>query len=169
MRFSWIKDWSRARAVQAIGAEAGIAEPDFDRFVRQAADAVAAPIALLTLIENDRLWIKAATGFDLECAARKESFCTHALDRCEPLEVCDASVDPRFRNLPAVTGDPLIRYYIGAPLTLLDGTDVGALCIIDTTARERASRDQRAYLVSLARQAARALERRAHVRARAAA
>ncbi|PCG15971.1 MAG: GAF domain-containing protein [Sphingomonas sp.] len=169
MRWSLIKEWSRVRAVKRIGAETGVAEPDFDRFVQQAADAFAAPIALLTLIESDTLWIKAATGFEVECAARKDSFCTHAIDRGEPLEVCDASINPQFRNLPGVMGDPLARYYIGAPLTLMDGTDVGALCVIDTTAREPASRDQRAYLVALARQAARALERRAHVRNEAAA
>jgi len=169
MLVSWIKEWSRARAVRGIGIETSVAEPDFDRFVQQAADAFAAPIALLTLIESDTMWVKAAKGFDVECAARKDSFCTHAIDRCEPLEVCDASVDPRFRDLPGVKGDPLIRYYIGAPLTLIDGTDIGALCVIDTTPRAPASRDQRAYLVALARQAALALDRRAHVRATAAA
>lgn len=146
-----------------------MAEPDFDRFVQHAANAFAAPIALLTLIDSDTLWVKAATGLDLRCAPRENSFCTHAVDRSEPLEVCDALADPRFQGFPAVAGEPHIRYYLGAPLTLIDGTDVGALCVLDTSPRPPASRDQRAYLVGLARQATRSLERRAHVRSKAAA
>jgi GAF domain-containing protein len=163
------RERSRSRAVKAIGTVTAPAEPDFDRFVQQIAEAFAAPIALLTLIDDASLWIGAATGMAPQCIARDESFCTHAVDGTEPLEVCDAHADPLYAALPAVVGAPFVRYYIGAPLVLFAGTAVGALCVLDTQPRLPASRDQRAYLVGVARQAAQALERRAHVRRRSAA
>ncbi|MGI4731228.1 MAG: GAF domain-containing protein [Janthinobacterium lividum] len=140
------------------------AEPGFDRFVQQAANAFAAPFSLLTLLHEDTLWVKAAIGLQMECLPRDDGFCTHAVDRKEPLEVCDARVDRRFQALSPVVGTPFVRYYLGAPLTLMDGTGVGALCVLDTKQRQPASRDQRAYLMGLARQATQALERRAHIK-----
>lgn len=160
----FLRERARSRAAKALGVVDGPAEPDFDCFVQQVADAFAAPIALLNLIDDRSLWIKAGKGMKPQCIAREGSFCTHAVDRCQLLEVCDARVDPMYATLPAVTGAPFMRYYIGAPLILVDGTAVGALCVIDTQPRGPASRDQRAYLTGVARQATQALERRAHIR-----
>lgn len=159
-----LRERSRARAVKAIGIGEGPSEPDFDRFVQQAAEAFAAPFALLTLIERNSLWIKAAAGLELRCMPRENSFCSHAVDTGDLLEVCDARADPMFAALPAVVGEPYVRYYLGAPLGLMDGTDIGALCVLDDRPRQPASRDQKAYLAGLARQAVHALERRAHVK-----
>lgn len=158
------KEHSRSRAIKGLDVLDRMAEPGFDRFVEQAANAFAAPIALLTLLNDDTLWIKAATGMELQCLPRRDGFCSHAVERGEVLEVCDARADQFFRTLPPVTGEPYIRYYLGAPLKLMNGTDVGALCVLDTQPREPASRDQRAYLIGLARQATQALEQRAHIK-----
>lgn len=164
MFLRFLRERSRSVAIKALDAVDGPAEPDFNCFVKQVADAFAAPIALLNLIADESLWIKAASGMRPQCIARKDSFCTHAVDAVRLLEVCDAKVDPVYASLPPVTGAPFIRYYIGAPLILVDGTAVGALCVSDTQPRAPASRDQRAYLIGVARQATQALERRAHTR-----
>ena len=164
MFWKLLRERSRARTVRGLGALDNLREPGFDRFVQQAADAFAAPISLLTLLDNETLWVKAATGMELQCVPRDNSFCSHAVDRDEPLEVCDALADRLFQSLPPVTGEPYIRYYIGAPLTLMVGTCVGALCVFDTQPRQPASRDQRAYLIGLARQVTQALERSAHIK-----
>lgn len=76
------------------------------------------------------------------------------------LECCDATVDPRFATLPSVTGEPFIRYYIGTPLRLIDGIEIGALCVADIKPRPPASVDQKAYLVGLARQVSLVMEGR---------
>lgn len=164
MSWNILRERSRAKAVDRLGIMSTPTEPGFDRFVEQAAAGFAAPISFLTLITTETMWVKASSGFELQCMPRRDSFCTHVLGRSEPLEVCDALADRRFRKLPPVTGKPHIRYYIGAPLHLACGADAGALCVIDTRPRPPASRDQRAYLVGLARQAAHALERQAHIR-----
>lgn len=132
----------------------------FEDYVARVADAFEAPIALLTLLASRNQWIKASHGIDLHRIPRSISFCTHAVDREDLTEVCDASLDTRFAQNPLVTAPPSIRYYLGAPLRLTSGIDVGALCVIDNQAREPASADQRAYLRALARQAAFELEMR---------
>ena len=164
MFWKMLRERSRVRAVNRLNIVGQVAEPGFERFVQQAADAFAAPISLLTVLHADTLWVKAALGIDLQCTPREDGFCSYAVDLGEPLEVCDARIDPRFQNFSSVTGEPYVRYYLGAPLTLMNGIDVGALCVLDTQPREPASRDQRAYLVGLARQATHALEQRAYIK-----
>jgi GAF domain-containing protein len=154
----------RSLAVKRLGVLDTPAEPSFDRFVNEAASAFNAPIALLSLIHNEEQWFKAGHGLTLSCIPRDSGFCGHAIDREGALECCDPQNDPRFAHLAVVTGDPFVRYYIGAPLRLLNGIDVGALCVLDTVARPPASADQRAYLLGLARQASMVLEARGDLR-----
>lgn len=150
----------RSHAVNRLGVLDTLPEPAFDRFVEQAASAFDAPIALLSLIHSEDQWFKATVGLALTCIPRESGFCGFVLDQADVLECCDPEADPRFANLGVVTGDPFIRYYIGAPLRLLNGIDVGALCVLDTARRPPSSADQRAYLLGLARQASMALEAR---------
>lgn len=148
----------RARAVRSLHLLGTPAHPQFDRFVNEAAAAFDAPFALLSLIHGDDQWFKASHGMDLTCLPRRQSFCTWVLDSDGTLESCDPEGDPRFADLPVVTGEPFVRYYLGAPLRLFSDMDVGALCIGDTVRRPPASPDQRAYLLGLARRASAALE-----------
>ncbi|MGI4799488.1 MAG: GAF domain-containing protein [Janthinobacterium lividum] len=158
---NFITEWRRSLAVKGLGILDTPAEPAFDRFVNEAAASFDAPIALLSLIHSHEQWFKAGHGLTLTCIPRSAGLCSYALDHSGALECCDPEHDPRFANLAVVTGDPFIRYYIGAPLKLLSGVNVGALCVVDTIRRPPASGDQIAYLLGLARQASMALEARA--------
>ncbi|WP_267382100.1 MULTISPECIES: GAF domain-containing protein [unclassified Sphingomonas] len=150
----------RTSAVRGTGLLHTPAEPGFNRFVDAAARAFNAPIALLSLISGQQQWFKATHGLEIDCIDRDEGFCSFTLDRSGLLEICDPQSDPDFASLPVVAGAPHVRYYIGAPLRLLSGVDVGALCVLDTVPRQPASGDQKAYLLGLARQASLALEAR---------
>ena len=144
----------------------GMTSPDFvkgpvlDRFVNAAASAFIAPLAALSLISDDEQIIKASHGVPIGCIPRAEGFCNFTLDYPDVLECCDPQGDPRFADLPSVVGEPHVRYYVGAPLRLLNGISVGALCVADTVSRQPASPDQKAYLQGLARQASMTLENR---------
>ena len=160
---SLFRERRRSAAVVGLGILNTPSEPGFDRFVEAAASAFNAPISLLSLIHGDSQWFKAARGLVIDCIPRDSGFCSFTLDQPGILECCDPCADPRFAALPVVTGEPHIRYYIGAPLRRLSGVDVGVLCVLDTAGRQPASTDQKAYLLGLARQASLALETRLDV------
>lgn len=111
-------------------------EERFDRIVEFAASEFDVPIALISLIDEQRQWFKARVGLTACETSREISFCGHAIVQSELFEVLDAALDPRFADNPLVLGDPFIRFYIGAPLTLPGGATVGTLCLIDTRPRE---------------------------------
>jgi GAF domain-containing protein len=158
----------RSRAVRELTEHESLGGQVFDRFVNAAASAFGAPIAAVSLIHSNEQSIKAGYGFPLGCMPRVEGFCSFTLDGPGVLECIDPQSDPRFAMLPGVVGQPHARYYIGAPLRLLSGIDVGALCVVDTVCRKPASDDQKAYFLGLARQAATTLESRLDLLGRAA-
>jgi diguanylate cyclase (GGDEF)-like protein len=124
-------------------------EPVFDRTAAVAAQALKAPIALISLVDEARQWFKARVGLPVAETPREHSFCAHALDRTRPLVVTDARADPRFAGNPLVLGEPGIRFYAGAPLRTTDGHVLGTLCVIDRRPREL-SADQARLLEDLA-------------------
>ena len=110
-------------------------EERFDRVVRFAAEQLAMPVALMTLIDRERQWSKSRLGATVEETARDVSFCGHAIVKSELFIVEDAQRDPRFADNPLVTGDLRVRFYAGAPLNAPDGHRIGTLCVIDTEPR----------------------------------
>ncbi|WP_051293528.1 GAF domain-containing protein [Pseudoduganella violaceinigra] len=112
-------------------------EERFDKIVEFAAQEFEVPIALISLLDTDRQWFKAAVGLGTTCETGRDiSFCGHAIMRAEIMVVEDALLDPRFADNPLVTGAPFIRFYAGAPLILSNGYALGTLCIIDTRPRK---------------------------------
>ncbi|MEP5764335.1 MAG: sensor domain-containing diguanylate cyclase [Halieaceae bacterium] len=112
------------------------AEERFDRITRIAQKLFDVPIALVSLVDSNRQWIKSSCGLDAGETSRDISFCGHAILSDEVFIVPDASADERFADNPLVTEAPHIRFYAGCPLQALDGSRVGTLCIIDRVARE---------------------------------
>jgi PAS domain S-box-containing protein len=134
-------------------------EQAFDDLVLLASTICGVPIAYLSLIDGDRQWPKATLGYDLQEMPRDASFCGHAILGREVLVVPDARADARFADNPLVLDGPRIRFYAGAPLTTPDGHAVGALCVVDSQARQLTD-DQLASLEALARQVVSQLELR---------
>ena len=129
-----------------------------EKYVERVARAFLAPMAMISVVQGNRFWFKARYGMNVQSALRSDAFCEYVLDTVEPLEVCDAVAHEIFRNLPIVTGDIGVRYYIGMPLVLSNGIGIGSLCLFDTVKRPGASREQLALLKAIAQQAAIALE-----------
>ncbi len=127
-------------------------DDELQRIARFAARLCEAPIALVSLVEDECQRFIARTGLDANATPRPTSFCAHAMFRTEPMEVPDARLDERFSDNPLVTGAPHIRFYVGAPLVSVEGAPLGSLCIIDTVPRpEGLTQLQREGLEVLAR------------------
>ncbi len=108
-------------------------EERFDRYTRMAKRLFGVPIALVSLIDENRQWFKSCFGLDVKETPRDISFCGHAIHGHEPFIISDASKDARFSDNPLVTGEPNIRFYAGVPLAYEeDGSALGTFCIIDS-------------------------------------
>lgn len=125
----------RLATLYALGILDTPAEERFDRITRLAQRIFGVPISLVTLIDAERQWFKARRGLAMAETPRAMSFCAHAMQEDDVMQVTDASVDPRFAANPLVTGDPEIRFYAGAPIEAPDGARLGTLCVIDRQPR----------------------------------
>jgi anti-sigma regulatory factor (Ser/Thr protein kinase) len=135
-------------------------EQAFDDLTLLASHICHAPIALITLLDEDRQWFKSRVGLTAKETARSVSFCTHAI-ACpdEIMVVPDALDDHRFTNNPLVVHDPKIRFYAGAPLCTPEGHALGTLCVVDRVPRTLTPEQMHA-LDALRRQAQAQLELR---------
>ena len=122
----------RLKALRTYAVLDTPAEQAYDDIVNLASFICDVPIALITLIDEDRQWFKARVGLDRLQTSRDDAFCAHAiLNPGEFMQVPDTTLDLRFVDNSLVTGDPNIRFYAGAPLVTSSGAALGAVCVID--------------------------------------
>jgi diguanylate cyclase (GGDEF)-like protein len=118
------------------------AEERFDRLTRLARRVFDVPIALVSLIDENRQWFKSCAGLGVSETPRDISFCGHAILQNDVFLIPDARADDRFHDNPLVTGFPNIRFYAGQPLSVPNGTKLGTLCLIDTRPRDLNDEEQ---------------------------
>lgn len=111
-------------------------ETSLDRITRLVARMLDVPIALVSLVDENRQWFKSRIGLDAMQTPRELAFCAHAILQTTPLVVPDAAADERFRDNLLVTGAPHIRFYAGVPIRTSKGFAVGTLCAIDERPRQ---------------------------------
>lgn len=121
----------------------------FDRIAALAAQIFGVPIAIVSVVDTDRIWFKAHHGLDVTQVDREPGLCASAITGTEPWIVNDAIADPRALANPLVAGDFGLRFYAGAPLTTHDGFNLGTLCVIAREPREVTEQETK-LLVELA-------------------
>src|SRR5688500_20216132 len=115
----------RQRALDIYRVVDTLPEAAYDDIVRLASLLCDAPIALVSLIDRDRQWLKARTGFDLSQTPRDIAFCDHAIRAPDSLfEVADATRDARFEHNPLVNQADAVRFYAGMPPATPNGAAI---------------------------------------------
>jgi GAF domain-containing protein len=153
------REQERLEALRSYAILDSDPERSFDDITRLAVALCGVPIAAISLVDEHRQWFKSRVGLDAEQTPREQAFCAQTIRSERLLVVEDAREDSRFCDNPLVTGEPRIRFYAGAPLTVEGGLRLGTLCAIDRQPR-RLSPEQLAGLEALARQIVELLELR---------
>ncbi len=143
-------DRDRVNALQKYAILDTEPEQAFDDLTLLASFVCKTPIALISLIDEDRQWFKSKVGTTATQSPRDIAFCSVAIQQTDVMVVPDTLKDERFCNNPFVIGGPKIRFYAGAPLINEEGYALGTLCVIDQTPREFGA-DQREALQALSR------------------
>ncbi len=109
------------------------AETAFDDLTKLAADMFDVPMATISIVDGERQWFKSKLGVGVSETPRALAFCDYTIRTPNEMFVIeDATQDKRFASHPLVTGQPGLRFYAAAPLTLSSGYAIGTLCVMDT-------------------------------------
>jgi hypothetical protein len=125
----------RLRALRDTGLLDSAADEAFDRLAKLAAKLLNAPVALVSLVDDDRQFFKSCVGLAEPWNSAREtplshSFCRHALSSPDPLVIEDARTHPLVRDNPAIRDLDVVAY-AGVPLITATGHALGTLCVID--------------------------------------
>ena len=104
----------------------------YDEITRMAASLIDAKTALITFIDEDRVWFKSQEGATRNEVQRCDSFCQYTIAGTGLLEIEDTLESEQFKDNPFVVGKPHWRYYAGVPLQIVEGVNLGTLCLLDT-------------------------------------
>ncbi|WP_170942176.1 EAL domain-containing protein [Noviherbaspirillum denitrificans] len=111
-------------------------ESRFDDLVTLVAKICDTPMAIMSLLDENRQWFKSRIGLDVSETPKDIAFCRHTIQQDEVFVVHDACADPEFAQNPLVTGAPYIRFYAGAPLIARNGVRLGSLAVLDRVPRD---------------------------------
>ncbi|MDB5230631.1 MAG: hypothetical protein JWN76_1436 [Chitinophagaceae bacterium] len=107
----------------------------FDKITLLAAKIFNVPIALITLVDEDRIWFKSKYGLNVSQINRDPGLCASAILSDDIHLVEDAKNDPRTLANPLVAGEFGLQFYAAAPLISPKGYRLGTICLIDKKKR----------------------------------
>src|SRR5262245_18598104 len=128
----------RLAAVRGLNILDTATEIAYDEIGEQAAQICPCPVAYISFMDDDRLWLKAKYGLppDFNQCPREIAFCATTVCGTELVVAPDLTQDSRFSEIPFVKGEPYLKFYCGMPLITGDGYALGTLCVMDFQTRE---------------------------------
>jgi signal transduction histidine kinase/DNA-binding NarL/FixJ family response regulator len=128
---------SRIEAVRRYGILDSPPEGAYDRITALAARLFDVPIAIVSIVDTDRIWFKSHHGLPTTSETPREpGLCGSAILHPGPWIMTDALGDSAALANHLVAGTPRVRFYAGVPLTTPDGHNLGTLCVMGTEPRE---------------------------------
>ncbi|MDE1981948.1 MAG: sensor domain-containing diguanylate cyclase [Betaproteobacteria bacterium] len=139
----------RLAAIQNLGILDTPPDGAYDRLTRLAGHLFRVPIAIVTVVDVDRIWFKSRLGLDVSEVGRDPGLCASCILQDDVLVYEDARADALALSNPLVAGEFGLRFYAGAPLKTREGHNIGTFCVIDREPREFGD-EERASLQDLA-------------------
>jgi signal transduction histidine kinase len=128
-------EFDRIMSLSELDLDYSNHQDNFKDLARLAAKVAGTEISLVNLIDSYTQWTISNFGFDIEQMPREDSVCQYTIMEDQFFEVKDLSADSRFKDKTYVIDEPRFRFYYGLPLKTENGTNIGALCVLDKAAR----------------------------------
>jgi PAS domain S-box-containing protein len=125
----------RSAELRRLGILGSPPDSSLNAIVKAAAELFAAPSAVMTILDGNRLWFKASYGVEAAESPRDSTFSAIVVEQNAPLFVSDTSSEPRWASLRSVAPPDSVRFYAGVPLRTRSGAILGALCAFDRQPR----------------------------------
>ena len=106
----------RLESLKALNILDTLSEAEYDQITEIASQICDTPIALISLVDENRQWFKSKVGLISSETHRDLAFCAHAILQDDIFIVENPSTDKRFFDNPLVTGEPHVQFYAGAPV-----------------------------------------------------
>jgi GAF domain-containing protein len=140
-----LADPERLEAIDATGLVGVKEDPVLHRLTRLAARTLDAPVALMSLVMEDRQFFASSYGLPEPWASDRgttllHSFCQHVVVSNQPLLVTDARKHPLVQRNLAIEDLDVIAY-VGTPLVDEDGHTLGSFCVIEHEPRQWRAED----------------------------
>jgi len=125
-----LKEQKRLAAVRRYDILDTPPDGAFERLTQLAGRIFNVPIAIITIVDSDRIWFKAKLGLDAEEIDREPGLCASCILQDDVWVIRDAKQDAVALTNPLVASEFGLRFYAGAPLRTHDGFNIGTFCLI---------------------------------------
>lgn len=134
-----IQDKERLQSLRSLCLLDTPPDCSFDRLTELAVTILNVPVALVSLIDADRQFLKSQIGLPDPWKTTRQtplthSFCQHVVVHSQPLIIENARNHPLVYDNPAIM-DLNVIAYAGIPIITSDGHTIGSFCIIDHVPR----------------------------------
>ncbi|GAB3930204.1 GAF domain-containing sensor histidine kinase [Mucilaginibacter myungsuensis] len=131
-----VNEMDRLEALADLDLDYTDLQKSFSELTKLAAKVAGTDISMINLIDMYTQWTVSNFGLDLDQMPREDSVCQHTIMQDEGFEVNDLSADDKFKDKFYVTDAPNLKYYYGLPLQTSNGSNIGALCVLDTQKKD---------------------------------
>ena len=134
-----LDDSERLKALRRSQLLDSPVESSFDKLSALASKLTDSPMAMVSLVEPHRQFIKSGTGLPESVATLREipihySFCQHVVTTGDALVIEDTRLNALVCDNPSIAEYNVLAY-LGIPLVSADGWNFGAFCVLDTETR----------------------------------
>lgn len=129
-------DWSGTGAIVEAARHGG--EADLRRLTEKAQKSFGVELAVVSLVDGDRLYHGTNTDVMPASVPLELSFCRYTVESGEPVIIPDTGRDGRFAGNPLVDVS-FINFYAGYPLRATDGHVIGSFCLQGSQPRKESS------------------------------
>ncbi len=125
------REYERIKRLSEFDLDYGNFNEELKSLVELAAHITGTKISLINLIDQHSQWSVSRYNLDVFQMDLESSICQYTIQSDHVMEIPHLGRDERFSDRPFVKADDGFRYYLGIPLKVKTGENIGALCVMD--------------------------------------